>query len=241
MDTKAFKAPFRGIVFDIGDVLFRWSFNADDASSRCTLRQALASPTWDEYLCGRIAQSQCYELVAKDLSVEPSQVAKAFDQARSSLQASTAVMDFIRSLKEDRDINVYAMSNMAKEDFAALADKFDWTLFDRTFISGEVGMRKPDPTFFRYVLREICLTPKDIVFVDDKETNVLAARKMGIRSLIYGKTSIDDLQRLLSTPVSRGIRFLYRNAKHFDSFTDSGVRIQDNFAQLLILEATQDR
>ena len=36
-------------------------------------------------------------------------------------------------------------------------------------------------------------------------------------------------------------KYLDLNAKHFDSITDSGVVVPDNFSQLLILDATQEQ
>lgn len=52
---------------------------------------------------------------------------------------------------------------------------------------------------------------------------------------------VRTLKRFMNNSVERGYAYLYRNAKHHDSITDSGVVIPDNFAQLLILDATQDR
>jgi hypothetical protein len=41
--------------------------------------------------------------------------------------------------------------------------------------------------------------------------------------------------------VLKDTKFLQDNAKTFFSFTSTGVRIDDNFAELLILEITGDR
>lgn len=49
------------------------------------------------------------------------------------------------------------------------------------------------------------------------------------------------LRNLLHHPVNRGRGFLTRNAKKMHSVTTSGIVIEENFAQLLILEATGDR
>jgi len=52
---------------------------------------------------------------------------------------------------------------------------------------------------------------------------------------------IENVLTALGDPVQRGRHFLNRNAKQLDSVTDTGVMVEENFAQLLILEATQDQ
>lgn len=150
-------------------------------------------------------------------------------------------MDFLKHLRKSALVNVYAMSNVAREDFAALSRKTDWPLFDRVFTSGAVGMRKPDHGFFCHVLEEIKLAPEQVIFVDDKRENVLAADRLGIRGILFDNLTVHTLQTILDGPVARGYDYLYRNAKQFGSVTDGGVVVQDNFAELLILEATQDK
>ncbi|GAA3117586.1 hypothetical protein GCM10010466_05750 [Planomonospora alba] len=53
-------------------------------------------------------------------------------------------------------------------------------LFDQVVISGEVGMRKPEPRIFEYALDLVGLSGPECVFIDDIEANVTAARALGI-------------------------------------------------------------
>lgn len=53
-------------------------------------------------------------------------------------------------------------------------------MFDAIVISGEVGMRKPEPEIFAHVLELLGLTAGETVFVDDLDHNVTAARELGI-------------------------------------------------------------
>ena len=49
------------------------------------------------------------------------------------------------------------------------------------------------------------------------------------------------LRNIFDGLLGGGYMYLYRNAKLFDSITDTGAVVSDNFAQLLIVEGTQDR
>ena len=53
-------------------------------------------------------------------------------------------------------------------------------MFDAIVISGEVGMRKPEPAIFEHVLRLLGVEAGQTVFVDDLEHNVRAAEAIGL-------------------------------------------------------------
>ena len=199
-----------------------------------------------EYETGRIDQDACYRQIAQQFSVPVLEIAEAFSQAADSLQPNNAMVSFICDLKDASRgaVKVYAMSNVSKEDYLVLSTKMvEWSVFDRVFTSGHAGMRKPDLSFYRYVLQETKLAPEEAVFIDDKNTNVLAARSLGIHSIVFDDNSkvARTLSNVFGGPVGKGYEFLYRNAKRFDTITECGVVVPENFAQLLILDATQDR
>jgi putative hydrolase of the HAD superfamily len=54
---------------------------------------------------------------------------------------------------------------------------------DAVVISGDVGLRKPDPAIYRLVLDQLGLSADRCVFVDDAPVNVDAATALGMRAL----------------------------------------------------------
>lgn len=56
-------------------------------------------------------------------------------------------------------------------------------LFDPVVISGEVGMRKPDPGIFALLLERLDLPAARVVFVDDVAPNVRAAEAAGMHAV----------------------------------------------------------
>lgn len=55
----------------------------------------------------------------------------------------------------------------------------------RVFCSAEFGIGKPEPAIFRHCLDRLDLPPEAVLFVDDKATNVDAARGIGLRAHHY--------------------------------------------------------
>jgi HAD superfamily hydrolase (TIGR01509 family) len=53
-------------------------------------------------------------------------------------------------------------------------------LFDIVVISGEVGMRKPEPEIFRHAADALGLPLDECVFIDDVEANIAAAEACGM-------------------------------------------------------------
>lgn len=58
-------------------------------------------------------------------------------------------------------------------------------MFDVVVISGEVGMRKPEPGIFRHTLDLIGLAPQQVVFVDDLRHNIEAAVAVGMVGVLH--------------------------------------------------------
>lgn len=74
---------------------------------------------------------------------------------------------------------------------------FDYDeLFDRTFYSYELGLRKPDPAYFRSVVDALGVRPEEAVFVDDMRANVLGAREAGLRAVLFAATETHGHLRL---------------------------------------------
>ncbi|KAF3769353.1 HAD-like protein [Cryphonectria parasitica EP155] len=225
----------RGIIFDLGDVLFTWSANTKTTIPARKLKEIRSRPVWFSYECGQITRDACYELSAQEFSIPASEIAEAFLQARKSLQRNDAIISFLRDLRKDPTIQVYAMSNVGKEDFDELATEMEWALFGQVFTSAAAGMRKPDLGFYSHVLDCIGLAGNQPIFIDDKTENVHAAQALGMRGLTFEGSTIRTLQHMFDGSISRGWKYLFQNAKRCHSITNSGVAFADNFARLLIL------
>ncbi len=52
--------------------------------------------------------------------------------------------------------------------------------FDNVFLSNEIGLIKPDMDKYIYVLKKLGSKPKRCIFIDDKISNLIPARELGI-------------------------------------------------------------
>jgi epoxide hydrolase-like predicted phosphatase len=78
-------------------------------------------------------------------------------------------------------------------------------LFDGWVISGEEGIRKPDPAIYALGAERIGLPPEEIVFVDDLRGNLKPAREMGMATVhhVSAEETIAQLEELLDVKLGR--------------------------------------
>jgi len=243
---------YTAIIFDLVDTLFNVSFKSRTSIPSSILRRITSgSNAWFNYEKGLLSENECYSRIAAEFDLDKNDLRRAFDEARDSLQANDKLFALIRELKAESNgqLRVFGMSNISRRDYVALREKpADWSVFDQMFISSDVGERKPNLGFNRYVLKAADVDPECVIFVDDQFENIFSARSLGMHGIVCKTPEAleRDLRNLFGDPVKRGREFLQRNAGHLDSFTQStdrhtSMEIKENWSQLLILEATGDR
>ena len=90
-----------------------------------------------------------------------------------------------------KNYRIFLFSNTNSLHLAALRRIWDDTVggapldeyFEKTYYSHLMGMRKPDPQSFEYILRENDLRGQETLFVDDAIVNVEGAEQAGLKGL----------------------------------------------------------
>ena len=57
--------------------------------------------------------------------------------------------------------------------------------FDGVFSTAEIGFKKKDPRFFENILHSLGLNPADLIYFDDSQSKLDAAKVTGIRAYLY--------------------------------------------------------
>ncbi len=72
-------------------------------------------------------------------------------------------------------------------------------LFDVTVISGEVGLRKPEPQIYQLCARQLGVAPSECVFVDDLGPNIRGAVAVGMTGVLHRtlEETVGELNALL--------------------------------------------
>ncbi|WP_445385237.1 HAD family hydrolase [Robiginitalea sp. IMCC44478] len=110
-------------------------------------------------------------------------------------------LNFLKELKDSGAYRLFLISNtnelhiqrvkevMGKETYGVFRN-----CFEGFYLSHELGMRKPDPEVFRFILRQHDLKPSETFFVDDTLEHIRAAGKLGIKTWHLKAGSEDILE-----------------------------------------------
>jgi len=77
-------------------------------------------------------------------------------------------------------------------------------MFDLVIESRKVGVRKPDPAFYRLALEALQIQPRQAVYLDDLGINLKPARALGMHTIKVGESApaLAALQDILQIPLS---------------------------------------
>ncbi|OJK00814.1 hypothetical protein ASPACDRAFT_1880339 [Aspergillus aculeatus ATCC 16872] len=199
-----------------------------------------------EYEVGKLTEQECFARVADLFGFDAKDLEAVVLELRATLPYDPQMLSVFRAVKRTPGVKVKVVliTNIPQGEYRALRERWDeafWSTFDHIVTSGEVGVRKPSLQFYRHALRVTRSSPQHSLVVDDRPENVLAAMSLGMR----GYVGTDSIARVLGNftgdPVERGLAFLRKNAGKLYSTTEDGDSIEENYAQLLILEALNDR
>jgi len=106
------------------------------------------------------------------------------------------IITLIRRLR--KKFTVIGLTDTNKIHFEVHAEDGTLDNFDEVFTSFKLGSRKSDKTTFYKVLRKINAKPEEVVFIDDNDKNIEAAKSAGILTIKYNNYAqlIANLKRL---------------------------------------------
>ncbi len=92
--------------------------------------------------------------------------------------------DLVRRLR--KNYFVAALTNMSPEIWGFWNSKYKLSQeFDAVFYSGKYGIRKPEARIFEIVMKHVGVNASKIIFIDDRKENVDAAKKLGMRGIVF--------------------------------------------------------
>ena len=200
----------RNIIFDIGNVLasFRWAelFKelgfTGEAFERIAAATVLHPTMWNEF--DRSVMSD-EEIIAGCIEQAPEyekEIRLMFSKTELLVEKYEYSKRWIQELKE-QGYYVYLLSNYGKTSFEAARDNGRLSflsLVDGAVISYEVKIVKPEQGIYMALLEKYNLKAEECVFLDDKEENIEAAKKLGFHGIVVksGEQAMKELEDCLN-------------------------------------------
>ena len=107
---------------------------------------------------------------------------------------NSGIINLINKLKEN-NYKVYVLSNNNKSAINYLKKCEEVKNIDGWVVSYEYKLVKPDEEFFKVLFNKFNLNPEECFFVDDKEKNINAGKKLGMNGhvLDYENNGVNKL------------------------------------------------
>jgi putative hydrolase of the HAD superfamily len=106
-------------------------------------------------------------------------------------KGTTAIIAGLRS----RGCRVVCGTNTLEAHYRKHREQGDYSVFDTVYASHLMGLIKPDPAFWRFILEKEQRRPEEAFFVDDLEENIRAAKTLGLNAHLFD--GAENLGRVL--------------------------------------------
>jgi haloacid dehalogenase superfamily, subfamily IA, variant 3 with third motif having DD or ED len=180
------------VVFDFGGVVFRWApeelaaevfFDVND--QRMAIEGIFNHQDWLELDRGTLSRDDAVKRAAQRTGLEILKVDALFKLVPSRLVPFTDIIDLLYRLK-GKGHKLFVLSNMHKESIEYLeATNSFLKIFDGMVISCRLHLIKPEPGIYHYLLDTYRLNPRETVFIDDMERNIMAAAHLGMVTITF--------------------------------------------------------
>jgi len=171
------------VAFDLMDTLVRDPYQeALEAATGMPLNelfQRRLPSLYPDFECGRISEQQYWAGMSKaGIAVDPG----VFHRAR---RAGYRWLPGMRDLLEDVSAHVRCVIASNYPDWIhEVVAPLDGVI-GAVYASYHLGARKPDPAFFERLLAAEAVPPDQVLFVDDRDRNVDAARELGMPAIRF--------------------------------------------------------
>ena len=182
----------KAIIFDLGAVILNINYqNTIDEFTKLGVNNAttfyskkVQTNLFNQIETGMISSNEFLKALQKETkNANINQVEKAWNAMLLDLPEER--IQLIEKLKNN--YSIYLLSNTNAIHIDAIKKqlgKRKWLafckLFDKMYLSHELGLRKPDVKIFEYILNEQKLKAEEVFFIDDSPQHIASAKKIGI-------------------------------------------------------------
>ena len=198
----------KNIIFDCGKVIMQYderyiaSFFTDNAEDAALLASVgMHRKYWNAFDDGVLTEEVYLEEVKKEL---PERLHKSVEALSAKWTSHMPPVPGIEAVIKEIKANgkkLYLLSNFNQRLRGELDLAPSLKLFDGLVISGEVGVSKPDARIYEYLLSTYGLEAGECIFIDDRQDNLDAGEKLGIKGYLFD----GDAEKLLAYLKESGI------------------------------------
>lgn len=185
-------ADTEAVIFDLGNVLlgYDWktylaSFGYDETTAKRIAEAVFLNEDWERGDKGGITASQWESLFIENAPDLEKEIRRVFCGIDKTIYPMPYTDRLIRLMKRN-GLKLYYLSNYSEhlhqitKQHMGFLEHFDGGIF-----SYEVLCIKPDEKIYQMLLEQYSIVPEHTVFFDDRRVNVEAAKKLGLKGIVF--------------------------------------------------------
>ncbi len=198
------------VIFDYGNVLCQSQPAADTQAMAGILELPLPAFTdlyWRsriEYDAGALDPTAYWNTLTQDRSLTPDQIAALTKiDSRSWSHPAPVMPQWARELR-DAGLRTALLSNMPVPVRDYVLGCSWLPAFDARVFSCDVGVCKPAPKIYHDCLDELKVQPSEVLFLDDRPSNVRGAEALGWNAILFtnARGAATQIEQRFSLPVT---------------------------------------
>ncbi|NDC82682.1 HAD family phosphatase [bacterium] len=185
--------PVRSIVFDVGNVLFKYDPNfiidqllGDSPYRQLILEHLFLSEAWQKMDRGDLTIDTLVLELQDEIGSHPflNELPFLVERFVDYLVPDSEMIGLFERLA--RRYAVYILSNFQDRPFDRLVASHPFfNLAHGIVVSAKVNMMKPETQIYSFLLNRYQLDPQSTVFIDDLPANIDSAERLGITGILY--------------------------------------------------------
>ena len=141
-------------------------------------------PIWSPLLSGRMTIDQAWIEIERCYGRSINTAQRDIWFSWDELRPLPEMIELVRTLKS-KGYPVGLLSNVMAHSADTIRRGGGYDEFDFLVLSCEVGSSKPDPQIYNVAIERLGhILPEDIVFLDDRKSNIVTANSLGIKTIL---------------------------------------------------------
>lgn len=198
----------RNIVFDMAWVLFEYRpmdflrKYLPEQDAELVNRELFCAPEWAQLDLGAISEEDYLAVVLGRMPPRlHAMTAYLYGHWHEMPTPIPDVERVVGRLKQN-GYGIYLLTNMSSRFYRFYKKIPAVRYFDGMVVSADVHAVKPEPEIYWELFRRFGLKPEECFFIDDREENVQAGRKLGMRGFCFSQ----DAEELCAAMRLAGVR-----------------------------------
>lgn len=179
------------VIFDLGNVLvaYDWkrylaSFQFDERTYDAVADAMFLNEDWVAGDAG-VPADEWLDLFIENAPEYEEEIRMVYEKLEECIYMYDYTLEFIEYF-EERGYRIFYLSNYSEGLYEKTKDALSFIeAFDGGVFSYKEKCIKPDEKIYKLLMERYDITPEDALFFDDREENVVAAKKLGMHGVVF--------------------------------------------------------